>query len=141
MSLRQIVPTWHRAYVRSHPLGLMVAVGVFLAGAVGLVLPAVTDSSAPGAILSTSGLVAFNAVWTLGGGLATVGLLRGNREIEVPGLALMAGGLTAYYIAVVTVRGVAGLAGVFMGTLALGCALRAVELYRHGYYSFGTAAK
>lgn len=129
---------WHRAYVRSHPLGLAVAVGIMLSGAIGLLFPESVQESAPALVLPDALLVSFNVVWAVGGGLASFGLIRGSRDAEVPGLALIAGGLSAYYIVVVSIRPTAALQALFIGALAIGCAVRAWHLVRAGYDTDGT---
>jgi hypothetical protein len=129
----QLVPTWHRAYLRGHPLGLAVAIGIFLGGMVNLFAPDLVRESAPNLVLPDFVLLIFNLCWTIGGALATIGLLRGVRNAEVPGLMLTAGGLGAYYVAVISIRATSALTAIFVATLAIGCAVRAWHLTRCGY--------
>ncbi len=127
------IPAWHRAYVRSHPIGLAVALGIFLGGLIGLLAPGAVRGSAPTLILPEWVLVFFNVVWVLGGGLSTLGLIRGLREVEIPGMMLTAGGLGAYYITAVSLRSTSALTALFIALLSFGCAGRAWNLYRYGY--------
>lgn len=128
-----MIPRWHRAYVRSHPLGLCISLGFFTSGAIGLLAPSLVKDSAPALTLPTFVLVLFNIAWLVGGFLASVGLLRGRRDLEIPGMALIAGGMTAYFATVVSIRAISALAAVFMAFLAIGCAARAWTLLKHGY--------
>jgi hypothetical protein len=127
------VPVWHRAYLRGHPLGLAVSVGILLGGLLGLFAPELVTESAPSLVLPSWVRLTFYLVWTFGGGLATIGLLRGVRQIEVPGMMLIAGGLSAYYIVAISIRATSALTALFIATLALGCMGRAWHLIRYGY--------
>lgn len=109
------------------------AVGIFLGGLIGLLAPEAVQESAPSLVLPDWVLIFFNCVWVIGGGLSMVGLVRGNREIEIPGMILIAGGLGSYYVVVVSIRATAALTALFIALLALGCLGRAVNLYRFGY--------
>lgn len=131
--LSRVTPTWHRAYVRSHRLGLAVAIGIFLGGCINLFAPEIVQESAPTLVLPDFVLTVFNLVWVLGGALAAFGLLRGVREAEVPGLLLLAGGLGAYYITAISLRSTTALTALFIALLAFGCLGHAVNLIRYGY--------
>jgi len=126
-------PAWHRAYFRSHPYGFWIYATISVSGTVGLVFPDLVNESAPAIVLPIWVLMVFNAVWSMGGALAALGLLRGKLRVEVPGLALIAGGLVTYYAAVVQIRATGALQAIFIGGLALGAIERAWELYHHGY--------
>lgn len=128
-----MVPLWHRAYVRSHPLGLTVSVGVCISGFVALAFPGLAEGSSPTRALPDWTLIVFNVVLMIGGGLATWGLLRGNVNFEVPGLFLLAGGLASFYFTVVSVRPTSALQVIFIGALAIGCAARGWHLAHYGY--------
>lgn len=131
--LLPLVPVWHRAYFRSHRLGVNVAVGVFFSGLLNLFLPAVTDTSAAALVLPAPLLTAFNLTWVVGGAMSVFGLVKGSVRAEVPGSALIAGGLTAYFVVVASIRSWAALAAIFIAFLALGYAERAWQLWRCGY--------
>ena len=88
-----LVPTWHRNYVRSHPIGLFVALGIGLGGFFGLFLPDLVRDSAASVTLPNGVLKLFYVVWLVGGTVAFVGLLRGILRLHVSGMALIAGGL------------------------------------------------
>lgn len=134
MRLPEIVPKFHRSYVRSHRLGIAVSTALCLAGAVGLLAPYLVDESAPALSLPAWAFVVFNVVWAVGGGLGAYGLIRGRPAVEGPGDALLAGGLFSYYIAVVSIRGWSGaITGLFIGALALGYAARAHYVFFYGY--------
>ena len=110
------------------------AIGIGLAGIAGMVYPDLVKESAPALILPTWLYFLFNCIWAAGGTFAAWGLMRGLVRLEVPGLALMSGGLGAYYMAVITARGWSGaIAGLFIGSLALGCAIRSFHLFHYGY--------
>lgn len=134
-----LIPKWHRAYLRSHPVGLMVSLGIFLAGALALFAPAVVEREAASAVLPTWALTLFNVVWFTGGGAAFVGMLLGIRRLHVPGMALIAGGLLSYYAVLVSLLGLRALAAVFIALLGVGCAAHAWNLARFGYE--GTAPR
>lgn len=131
--ISRLAPAWHRAYVRSHPLGLCVSFFIAVAGLIGLVAPQLVNESAAALVLPGWQLTVFNTTWLVGGSLATIGLLRGLPNAEAPGLALIAGGLTAYYIAVVSIRASSALTALFIAGLAIGCIARAWRIYRCGY--------
>jgi hypothetical protein len=127
------VPPNQRAYVASHPLGLWVSAGIAISGWINLIAPSLTSESVVALIFPQVVLYVFNAVWAVGGTMATGGLLRGKRKVEAAGMTLLASGLGSYFLAVVSVRATSALAAVFIVTLAIGCALRAKHLTSHGY--------
>lgn len=127
------VPKVQREYLRSHPGWPWVMVGILLSGIVGLVAPEAVAGSVIALVLPKPLLIAFNIVWVVGGGLGTFGIVRGHPRAEVPGLALIAGGLVSYYIAIVSVRAVGALQVLFILWLAVGCVVRAVRLVHCGY--------
>jgi hypothetical protein len=128
-----LIPTWHRSYVRSHPIGLFVALGIALGGFFGLVFPSLVSDSAASLTLPRGVLTLFYVVWFLGGIAAFVGLLRGILRLHVSGMILIAGGLLAYYGVIVSIRGSGAIQALFIGLLGIGCGLHAWNLVRCGY--------
>jgi len=129
----QLIPLWHRAYVRAHPLAPVISLGILLGGLVNLLAPELVEETASAIVLPEYVLLLFNLVWTIGGAAGTIGFIRGWSRIEGAGMALIAGGLGAYYTAIITLRSTTALTGLFIGLLAVGCGLRAWQLFRHGY--------
>jgi hypothetical protein len=127
------VPPWHRAYVRSHWVGLSVAVGVCLSGLIGLIAPEAVEQSASAVVLPRWAVTMLNVSWVVGGASASVGLLRGNRQLHVPGMSLIGGGLLAYYSAILALRPEAAWQVVFIAILGVGCLLHATFLALYGY--------
>lgn len=127
------VPPWHRAYLRSHWVGLSVALGVCLSGLIALVAPEVVEQSASAVVLPSWVVTLLNVTWMIGGGTAAAGLLRGNRQLHVPGMSLIGGGLLAYYSAIVALRPEAALQVIFIPILGAGCLLHALFLGLYGY--------
>ncbi len=132
--MSRLAPSWHRSYVRAHPVGLFVALGIALGGFFGLFLPDTVSESAASLTLPEFVLKLFYVVWLLGGTTAFVGILRGNLRLHVPGMALIAGGLLAYYGVIVTIRGSAAIQAAFIALLGVGCGLHAINLIRCGGY-------
>lgn len=128
-----IVPQRQRAYVASHPLGLWVSLGIAISGYINILQPHLTEESVVALIFSPLVLVAFNAVWAMGGTLSFIGMARGRHHVEAAGMALLASGLLSYFLAIVSVRASSALAALFLPALAIGCALRAHHLTTHGY--------
>lgn len=135
LSLACLAPRWHRAYVRSHPGWPWVMIGIALSGAVGVITPWLVDESVIALILPRWSYYLFNVIWMLGGAAGTFGIVRGRSDIEIGGLALVAGGLSAYYMAVITVRATSSLTALFIAFLALGCIARASNLFFCGGYA------
>jgi len=129
----EIIPTWHRAYVRSHRLGICVSLGILVGGLINLLTPELVEESAPVLVLPRIVLLIFNLTWVVGGALSAIGALRGARHIEIPGLSLVAGGLLAYYVTAITVRSTTALTAIFIALLAVGFAGHAINLYLNGY--------
>lgn len=109
-------------------------IGITLGGIIGVMLPEAVDESVIGLVFPRWVFYLFNAIWLCGGAASTFGLLRGRADIEVGGLALVASGLTAYYIAVVSVRASAALLALFIICLAIGSAARIFALIHRGGY-------
>lgn len=105
-----------------------------LGGLIGTFLPEAVDESVIALIFPAWVFYLFNLIWFLGGAASTYGLLRGRADVEVGGLSLMASGLTAYYIAVVSVRASSALLALFIFFLAVGSAARAFALIHRGGY-------
>lgn len=133
MNLKRIVPPGQRAYVASHSLGLWVSVGIALSGWVNLLAPSLVTESVVSLLFSPLVLLLFNAAWALAGTLSVFGLLTARRQFEAAGMALLASGMLSYFLAVVSVRPSAALAGLFLPALAIGAAQRAWHLTTHGY--------
>ena len=129
----RFIPIWHRSYVRSHPIGLMVALGIAVGGFSGLFFPSVVRDSAASLTLPEIVLTLFYVVWLVGGVIGTIGLLRGVLRLHVAGMARIAGGLLAYYGVIVSIRGSAAIQAFFIAALGFGCALHAWNLVRCGY--------
>jgi len=136
-----VAPRWHRAYVRSHPGWPWVMLGIAISGAIGLIMPWLVEESVVALVLPKWSYTLFNLIWMVGGACAMFGIVRGRSDVEIGGLALVAGGLTAYYIAIVSVRATASLTAVFIGFLAIGCIARASHLYFAGGYAGEQGAK
>lgn len=128
----RFVPSWHRAYVRSHRWGFVMAVGFFLTGMLGLLAPHLVSESSVALTLPLVALRTFYALWMLGGLGGSLGLLLARRELEIPGLALIAGGMMAYFITATASHG-ASLASILFVFIALGAIERAWDLFRYGY--------
>lgn len=131
----QLIPIWHRPYARAHPLAPVISVGLLVGGLINLLAPELVEETASALVLPELVLLLFNLTWAVGGAAGTIGFFRGWPRIEAAGMALIAGGLGAYYAAIVTLRSTTALTGLFIGLLAVGCALRAWHLFRHGYVS------
>lgn len=129
----RLVPAWHRAYLRAHWVGLGVAFGVCLSGLIGLLAPATVEQSAAAIVLPDWVVTLLNISWAIGGAVATAGILRGNRQLHVPGMSLIGGGLVAYYSAIITLRPEAALQVVFIPMLGVSCLLHAIFLGLYGY--------
>lgn len=135
LTLACLAPRWHRAYVRSHPAWPWITIGLALSGLIGLVTPWLVEESVIALILPEWSYYLFNFVWFAGGTASTLGMLRGRSDIEIGGLSLVAGGLTAYYIAVISVRATSSLTALFIGFLAIGAIARATHLFSSGGYA------
>lgn len=109
--------------------------GIAVSGGIGLVLPWLVEESVIALVLPKWSYVLFNLIWAVGGCAGTFGIVRGRSDVEIGGLSLVAGGLTAYYVAVVSVRATSSLTALFIGFLALGCIARASHLYFAGGYA------
>jgi hypothetical protein len=129
----QLIPTWHRAYARAHPLAPAISLGILLGGLVNLFAPKLVEETASSVVLPELVLLLFNLTWAIGGAAATVGFFRGWLKLDAAGSLLIAGGLGAYYIVLISLRSTTALTAVFIALLAIGSALRAVQLFRHGY--------
>lgn len=114
-------------------MGLSVAFGVCISGLIALFAPEAVEQSAAAVVLPRWVVILLNLTWTIGGGAATVGMLRGNRQLHVPGMSLIGGGLLAYYSAIVALRPDAALQVCFIAILGVGCLLHAIFLGLHGY--------
>lgn len=132
--MSRLAPRWHRAYVRSHPIGLFVALGLAVGGFSGLFFPHLVSESAASLVLPELVLKLFYVVWLIGGFFSFLGILRGALRLHVSGMALVAGGLLAYYGVIVTIRGSAAVQAAFIGLLGIGCGLHAWNLVRCGGY-------
>jgi hypothetical protein len=115
----------------------MVALGIAVGGFSGLFVPSVVSESAASLTLPRAVLALFYVVWLLGGAAAFVGILRGVLRLHVAGMALIAGGLLAYYGVIVSIRGSAAVQAFFVCALGIGCALHAWNLGRCGYDGIG----
>lgn len=133
VSPARLAPRWHRPYVRSHPIGLFVALGIAVGGFCGLFLPQVVRESAASLTLPEFVLTVFYAVWLVGGIAAFFGLLRGILRLQVAGMALISGGLLTYYVVIISIRGSAAVQAFFIAALGIGCGLHAWNLARCGY--------
>jgi hypothetical protein len=111
-----------------------VTLGIMLGGLIGVILPEAVEESVIGLVFPHWVFYLFNAIWFSGGAASTYGLLRGRADIEVGGLALVASGLTAYYLAVVSVRASAALLALFIICLAVGSVARVFALVHRGGY-------
>lgn len=96
-------------------------------------LPQVVRESAASLTLPEFVLTLFYIVWLVGGTAASVGLLRGILRLQVAGMALISGGLLAYYSVIVSIRGSAAVQAFFIAALGVGCGLHAWNLARCGY--------
>lgn len=111
----------------------MVALGIGVGGFSGLFFPSVVQESAASLILPEIVLTLFYVVWLVGGVIAFVGILRGILRLHVAGMALIAGGLLAYYGVIVSIRGSGAWQAFFICALGIGCGLHAWNLGRCGY--------
>lgn len=123
-----------RNYVYSHPLALWFSIGIAWAGAVNIFLPNLVEESFVSLALPDWLVIAFNAVWMIGGLCGAIGILRGRRNVEAAGMSLLSSGMFVYFIAALSIRSSAAVTGIFILTLAIGCALRARHLTQSGYY-------
>jgi hypothetical protein len=132
------IPAWHRQYVRSHPGWPWINGGVAASGwsalFVALFVPEFVSASAVAQVLPTWLYILFSISWAAGGTAATTGLLHGCSRLEGLGLMLMAGGFSAYYIAVLAIRPTAAVLSVFIAFLVFGCVSRAWHLFMSGGY-------
>lgn len=135
LSLAFLAPRWHRAYVRDHPGWPWITLGIGISGLIGLITPWLVEESVIALILPEWSYYLFNAIWFLGGAASTFGNLRGRSDVEVGGLALVAGGLAAYYIAVISVRATSSLTALFIAFLTVGAVSRASHLFSSGGYA------
>jgi hypothetical protein len=102
-------------------------------GLVNLLFPEAVQETSASLALPAALFYAFSASWAVGGSCAAWGLLRGVRNLEAGGMALLASALLVDYITVVSVRATSALSSVFIVFLALGCALRTRHLSKSGY--------
>lgn len=119
--------------MRSHWVGFSVALGICLSGLIALAVPTAVEQSASAVVLPHWAVTLLNVSWAVGGAAASVGLVRGNRQLHVPGMSLIGGGLLAYYTAIVSLRPEAALQVIFIPILGVGCLLHAIFLGLFGY--------
>lgn len=129
----RLIPLRQMPYIRSHPLGLAVAIGLAQGGLVNLLFPSLVAESVVAVVFPSWFLYLFGAVWAVGGTLAAIGMLRGWRSIEAGGSALLAGGLLVYFGSVLSVRASSALVAGFILCLSIGYAFRAWHLATAGY--------
>lgn len=128
-----LVPVTQRAYIASHPLALSFAIGVFATGLISILFPHFFEETSVSLALPDWLRMAFRGTWTIGGALSTFGILRGRRHLEASGMILLASGLAVNYLSIISIRPEAALSGIFIATLAVGCAFRARHLTNGGY--------
>lgn len=129
--LYRVVPPRQISYIRSHPLALCFAAGVALVGAFSLV--GLTATSSAAFTLPDWLRAAFNCVWVIGGAASVIGIVRGRRGAEGGGMALLATGMSAYFLLIAYANPRSAFGGSFIAFLALGCWLRVKHLASSGY--------
>lgn len=129
----RLIPRHQRVYIYSHPLAVWFSISVLLVGLANILFPESVDQSAASILFPAWLKVIFNLTWTLGGGLASAGILSGRRNMEAAGMALLSSGLLASFLATMSVRPSALGSAIFVVGLAVGCALRSLHLARTGY--------
>lgn len=133
--MKKIVPASQHAYLASHPLALLLSIGIAFNGYVNFLFPGISESSAS-IVLPPLMLALFNLTWAIGGTLATFGLIRGKPRIESAGMSLLASGLVTLFASILYLKPAAVLgSAAFLITLAVGCFLRARHLSNHTYVS------
>ncbi|HEY3435084.1 MAG TPA: hypothetical protein VGK41_05480 [Solirubrobacterales bacterium] len=133
--MKSLVPFRQRAYLASHPLALLLSIGIAFNGYVNLIFPGLSESSAA-VVLPPLMLALFNLTWAVGGTLSTFGLVRGKAKVESAGMSLLASGLVTLFASILYLKPAAVLgSAAFLVTLAVGCFLRARHLSDHTYVS------
>lgn len=117
-----------RYRVRAHPHGYAIAVGVLVAGVVGILFPGTIEETATSLALPEWLRTLFEICWATGGALATIGIARGYRGIEAGGMGLLATALFVDYLAFIYIRPAAAVSGLFVLILAIASAERSYFL-------------
>jgi hypothetical protein len=123
-----LIPHKQRAYIASHPVVFWFCLGMMLVGALSLIDPSLTDQSATAQLLPDWVRKVFNVTYMIGGGASAIGIARGMLKLEAAGMALLATGLLVNFIVYVWLVHASAVSGVFILTLAIGCAQRSWHL-------------
>lgn len=127
----KLIPRRQLPYLRSHPFVVAVSLGIATQGLINIAFP--SAESIATLAFSIGVYYLFNALWVLGGALSALGLFRGWRGTEAAGATLLAGSVTVYWAAVVSIRGFESRTAFFVLFLAVGYGLRVRHLVTAGY--------